>query len=58
MRDFAHQRGVQTIDYSQVELMVLKKGFTSQQLQACLAEYQNLGVLSMDMTQSKITMDS
>ena len=57
MRDFAHQRGLVTIEYSQVELMVLKKGFTAQQLQACLSEYESLGVLSLDASQSRITFD-
>ena len=57
MRDFAHSRGIQTIDFSQIELMALKKGFTTQQLRACLSEYQNLGVLSMDITESKITIE-
>ena len=57
MRDFAQQRGLVTIEYSQVELMVLKKGFTAQQLQACLSEYESLGVLSLDASQSRITFD-
>jgi len=37
--------------------MVLKKGFTAQQLQACLSEYESLGVLSLDASQSRITFD-
>ena len=58
MRDYAHQRGLHTVDYNVVELMVLKKGYTQQQLQDCLAEYGGLGVLSMDAAQSRITIDS
>ena len=58
MRDFAHQRGLHTVDYNTIELMVLKKGYTQQQLQDCLAEYGALGVLSVDSAQSRITLDS
>jgi len=57
MRDLAHARGVQTVDFNQVELMVLKKGFTTQQLRNCLSEYANLGVLYVDITETKITID-
>ena len=58
MRDFAHQRGLSTVDYSTIELMVIKKGYTQQQLHDCLTEYGGLGVLSMDAAHSKITLDS
>jgi len=57
MRDYAHQRGLQTVDYSTIELMVIKKGYTQQQLHDCLAEYGNLGVIAMDATQTHITIE-
>ena len=36
MRDFAASRGVSTVDYNNIEMMVLKKGFSAAQLQHTL----------------------
>jgi len=57
MRDFAAQRGVTTVDFNHIELMILKKGYSSQQLRNCIEEYQTLGVLSCDDNGSVITFD-
>eukprot|EP00606_Chrysophyceae_sp_TOSAG23-5_P000291 GSChrysophyteH2.ASY1.ANO1.1034.1 assembled CDS len=57
MRDFAAQRNSNTIDYNHVELMILKKGYTNQQLRACIDEYESLGVLTCDENSTKITFD-
>ena len=57
MRDFAAQRGVSSVDFNHVELMVLKKGYSSQQLRNCIEEYQTLGVLSTNENGSTITFD-
>ena len=56
-RDFAAQRGVVTVDFNHIELMILKKGYSSQQLRNCLEEYETLGVLSSDDNGSTITFD-
>ena len=57
MRDFAAQRNSNTIDYNHVELMILKKGYSNQQLRACIDEYESLGVLTCDENSTKITFD-
>jgi DNA replication licensing factor MCM7 len=57
MRDFAAQRGTNIVEFNHIELMILKKGFSNQQLRNCLEEYESLGVLSFDEQASKITFD-
>lgn len=46
MRDYAMTHTTD-VNFVQIEAMILKKGFTSQQLRACLGEYEQLGVLSV-----------
>lgn len=59
MCDLAAARGPGTrIPYSHIEAMVLKKGFTTQQLNVCIHEYDQLGVLSVDADRSHITIDN
>jgi DNA replication licensing factor MCM7 len=53
MRDFAVSRN-NTVNFIQIEAMVLKKGFTSAQLKYCLSEYELLGVISVDRDGSTI----
>jgi len=53
MRDFAAMRN-SVVNFVQIEAMILKKGFTSQQLRSCLHEYQELGVISLDSDSSVI----
>ena len=53
MRDYAVTRN-SAVNFVQIEAMVLKKGFTSQQLRSCMAEYQQLGVISVDSDGSMI----
>jgi DNA replication licensing factor MCM7 len=57
MRDFAAQRGASSVEYNHIEMMVVKKGFSSQQLRNCINEYQSLGVLSTDENGNTITFD-
>eukprot|EP00605_Chrysophyceae_sp_TOSAG23-4_P001942 GSChrysophyteH1.ASY1.ANO1.2152.1 assembled CDS len=57
MRDFAAQRNTNCIEYNHLELMILKKGFSNQQLRTCIEEYASLGVLTCDENFSKITFD-
>ncbi len=51
--DFA-QSGV--LQYAQVEAAVLKKGYTADQLKICLADYQDLGVLTISDDDSEIML--
>jgi DNA replication licensing factor MCM7 len=65
MRDFAAQQGTTItagsiecrLNYSQIEAMVLRKGFTAQQLSHCITEYSQLGVLSLEHDGSYIIFD-
>jgi DNA replication licensing factor MCM7 len=53
MRDYAATRN-SDVNFVQIEAMVVKKGFTSQQLRTCMNEYQQLGVISVDTDGSVI----
>jgi hypothetical protein len=57
LRDFFSQHRLQAVDYSQAEAMVIKKGFTTLQLEKCLTEYQALGVLRVDKDKTTITFE-
>ena len=41
----------------QIEAMIVKKGFTPEQLRGALEEYQQLGVLRIDADRSRILLD-
>jgi DNA replication licensing factor MCM7 len=45
-----------TMDYNIIEGMILKRGFTGEQFQKSLAEYENLGILLLDDMRTKITL--
>jgi len=45
-----------SVNYSHIEAMILKKGFTAQQLNTCIEEYVALGVLEINNDRSKIFM--
>lgn len=53
MRDYAATHHAD-VNFVQIEAMIVKKGFTSQQLRSCLSEYQQLGVISVDPDGSTI----
>ena len=53
MRDYAAQHN-SVVDYVQIEAMILKKGYTVQQLRSCLTEYERLHVLQVDADGSLI----
>ena len=38
--------------------MILKKGYSSEQLRTCIAEYESLGVLQSDELAGKIHIES
>lgn len=56
IRDHASQRGSDTVEFAQIEAMVVKKGFSVHALQSCLLEYQSLGVLELDAEKRFITI--
>ena len=45
------------LPFSHVETAVLKKGFTSIQLQACLIDYEQLGVIQISDDRNKIILE-
>lgn len=53
IRDYAAMRS-SSVSFAQVEAMIVKKGFSTQQLRQCLNEYQQLGVLTVDTDGSTI----
>jgi DNA replication licensing factor MCM7 len=57
MRDLAAQRGTSSVDFNQIEMMIVKKGYSSQQLRNCINEYESLGVLSTVDNGSTIIFD-
>ncbi|KAK1747632.1 DNA replication licensing factor MCM7 [Skeletonema marinoi] len=56
IRDFSTSSRSQRIELKLVEAMVLRKGFTEQQLKQCLEEYQNLDIIMMNSTGTHIEM--
>jgi DNA replication licensing factor MCM7 len=54
IRDYSVSSGSQEVEMSLCEAMVLRKGFTSQQLQACLEEYENLEVIQVNRSRTRI----
>ncbi|GKY97673.1 hypothetical protein MPSEU_000725600 [Mayamaea pseudoterrestris] len=55
IRDFATVSGSNELEISLCEAMVLRKGFTSQQLQACLEEYEGLNVIRINSERTRLT---
>merc|ERR1712232_757830 len=59
VRDYANANktpaGVRSIPYADLEPVVLAKGFTSDQLERCLTEYEQLNVIQMNPARTKIT---
>ena len=48
IRDFAFQHKVTLVENVQAEAMIVRRGFTAQQLAATLQEYEMLGVLEIN----------
>lgn len=57
IRDLSVQSGSPMLSYAQVEAMILKKGYTTDQLRNCLQEYSSIGVFAVDTTNGTITLD-
>lgn len=56
IRDLSNQFNSETLTYITVVAAILRKGFTEQQLAECLDEYENLGVLSVDIDKTSVTL--
>lgn len=46
-----------TLDYSAIETAILKAGYTIEQFQYCLSEYEALGVIIMDSARTRLSID-
>jgi DNA replication licensing factor MCM7 len=55
IRDYATVSGSNELDISLCEAMVLRKGFTSQQLQSCLEEYEELNVIRINSDRTRLS---
>eukprot|EP00956_Cyclotella_meneghiniana_P005384 scaffold6788_cov71-Cyclotella_meneghiniana.AAC.6 len=56
IRDYATASRTDKIELKLCEAMVLRKGFTQQQLSHCLEEYQNLSILHLNSTGTHISL--
>ena len=54
IRDYAAQRNLNSVPYDQAEAMILKKGFTTNQLATCINEYVELMIWSVDESRTQI----
>lgn len=58
IRDYSQLHNTIDVSYSLIEAMVLNSGFTSNQLQATLQEYSNLGIIDVDRDGMTISIHS
>lgn len=49
--------GMDSLSFANAEAMILKKGFTVQQLHACIQEYLLLNIISLDGNHSHIIFE-
>lgn len=54
MKEFSIKSCTSVLKYIHVEAMILKKGFTIEQLRNCLREYQSINVLELDEASENI----
>jgi DNA replication licensing factor MCM7 len=54
IRDYSTSSGSNEVEMKMCEAMVLRKGFTSQQLQSCLEEYETLQVIQINRNRTHI----
>ena len=54
IRDHATVSNSTQIDLNMCEAMVLRKGFTGQQLQTCLEEYQALNIIQVNAARTQV----
>ena len=56
IKDYSISSDSSTLEIKTVEAMALRKGFTSQQLQSTLTDYEELGLLTTNEAKTQITM--
>ena len=54
IRDYATSTNSDEVDLKMCEAMVLRKGYTAEQLQNCLEEYGELSVLQVNSSRSRV----
>ena len=54
IRDYATERGETTINYAAVERTLLTKGFTQDQIESCLDEYESIDVWKVNASRTQI----
>ena len=54
LRDYASVSGKKEVELQLAEAMVLRKGFTTQQLESCLEEYEALQVIQINRTRTHV----
>ena len=54
--EFATDRNLKVVAVSDLEPVVLRKGFTSQQLNACIGYYQELEVMQLSSNGTRLTL--
>jgi DNA replication licensing factor MCM7 len=55
IRDYAIARGKNTVNYAEIERTLLTKGFTQDQIDACLEEYEGIAVWKINPSRTQIT---
>jgi DNA replication licensing factor MCM7 len=58
IKDYAAASRSDEVEVKLAEAMVLRKGFTQQQLQHCLEEYQSLSVIQLNATGTRIMLSN
>jgi DNA replication licensing factor MCM7 len=54
LRDYATTSQTTSVELKLAEAMVLRKGFTTQQLQSCLEEYEALEIIQVNQQRTQI----
>eukprot|EP00949_MAST-11_sp_MAST-11-sp1_P004690 g4690.t1 len=54
IRDFATSRGDTTINFAAIERLLLTKGFTEQQINDCIDEYESINVWKVNASRTQI----
>jgi DNA replication licensing factor MCM7 len=57
IRDFGASHNTDVVSFVQIESMVVRKGYTPQQLHSCLDEYSALGVIRVDTDKAHIYIE-
>jgi len=58
IRDYSNSSNSNTVEMKLAEAMVIRKGFTVQQMQSCLEEYEALEVIQINQTRTQIHLIS